>query len=117
MQTQQNRQAKQQDKHEKQGEWLVRSNNSQIHDEEEKGRKQCRDSLDERRGRGTLGAAAAALPPLSPYKEHRTTDTHSKQQHIRSPYHSRTVKHESSHCGRGRNGESGIGTELQPLTR
>ena len=71
----QNRQAKQQDKQEKQGEWLVRSNNNQIHDEEEKGREQCRDSLDEKR-KGHLMSRrrrVAAIKPVQRAQNNRHT--------------------------------------------
>ena len=71
----QNRQAKQQDKQEKQGEWLVRSNNNKIHDEEEKGREQCRDSLDEKR-KGHLMSRrrrVAAIKPVQRAQNNRHT--------------------------------------------
>ena len=82
----QNKQAKQQDKQEKQGEWLVRSNNNQIHDEEEKGSKQCRDSLDawEKR-KGHLMSRRRRVAVKQSVERAQNTDTYSKQQHISPP--------------------------------
>ena len=56
----------------------------------------------------------AAIQPVQRAQNSRHTQQATAH---KSTYHSRTVKHESSHCGRGRNGEIGIRRGLQPATR